>query len=309
MISVVIITKDSAERLGRCLELLTEAPEIIVADTGSSDDTLQVAMSFGAKVCQIPWSHDFSEARTRAQEYATHDLVMRLDDDELMRGAQGLAEVMTLAQSAPDGICMKRIQPTGETDILLRVYSRKAWAWHYPVHEVLRSKSGKRLRVLDAQSSWIEHRPSSRTRNYADMILSRMGEYAEDPHMNYMCLKELAQEKRWPEALKAFHLYNKTSGGYRWHRSEADILHGRILRECGQLREALAALTQPALSSSRAEALYLAAEIAVELGIDRLAVDQLRQQARALRLPMETGMSGNTQVPYVIDRTKYVETS
>ena len=309
MISVVIITKDSAERLGRCLELLTEAPEVIVADTGSSDDTLQVAMSFGAKVCQIPWSHDFSEARARAQEHATHDLVMRLDDDELLRGAQGLAEVMTLAQSAPDGICMKRTQPTGETDILLRVYSRKAWAWHYPVHEILRSKSGQRLRVVDAQSSWIEHRPSSRTRNYADMIISRMGDYAKDPYMSYMCLKELAQEKRWPEALQAFHRYDTTTGGYRWHRSEADILHGQILRECGQLRDALAVLTHPALASSRAEALYLAVEIAVELGINRLSVDNLRQQARSLRLPMETGMSGNPQVPYVIDRTKYVETT
>ncbi len=309
MISVVIITKDSADRIGRCLELLAEAPEVIVADTGSSDDTLQVAMSFGAKVCQIPWTHDFSEARKLAQEHARHELVMRLDDDELIRGAQGLAEVMTLALSSPDGICMKRTQPTGETDMLLRVYSREKWAWHYPVHEVLRSKSGHRLRVLDAQSSWIEHHPSRRMRNYANMILSRMDDYAEDPYMCYMCLKELTHEKRWPEALQAFHRYNKTAGGYRWHRSEADILHGRILKECGQLRDALAVLTQPALTSSRAEALYLAIEIAVELGIDRLAVDNLRRQARALPLPMETGMSGNPQVPYVIDRTKYVETT
>jgi glycosyltransferase involved in cell wall biosynthesis len=112
MVSVVVITKDSAERLGRCLDLLTKAPEIIVADTGSSDDTLQVAMSFGAKVCQIPWTHNFSEARTLAQEYATHDLVMRLDDDEFLRGADGLAEIMTLAQSHPAGICVKRTQPS-----------------------------------------------------------------------------------------------------------------------------------------------------------------------------------------------------
>lgn len=307
MISVVIITKDSSERLGRCLELLTEAPEVIVADTGSSDDTLQVAKSFGAKVCQIPWGHNFSEARAHAQEHASHELVMRLDDDELLCGTQGLTEILTIAQSAPDGICMKRTQPTGETDMLLRVYSRKAWAWHYPVHEVLRSKSGHRLRVLDAQYSWIEHRPSNRSRNYAEMILSRIDDYVDDPYMNYMCLKELVKEKRWTEALHAFSRYNKTTGGYRWHRSDADILHGQILRECGQPWEALAIFTHPGLASCRAEALYLAIEIAVELGIDSLAVDNLRRQARSLRLPMETGMSGNPQVPYVIDKTKYVE--
>ncbi len=309
MISVVIITKDSAERLGRCLELLTEAPEVVVADTGSSDDTLEVAMSFGAKICHIPWSHDFSEARTRAQEHATHDLVMRLDDDELLRGPQGFAEIMALAKSDSAGVCIKRTQPTGEADMLLRVYSRNAWKWHYPVHEVLRSKSGHRLRVVDAQSSWVEHRPSSRKRNYADMILSRMGSYAGDPYMNYMCLKELVLEKRWPEALEAFNRYDKTTGGYQWHRSQADIYHGQILRECGQLREAFAVLTRPALASCRAEALNLAIEIAVKLGINPLTVGSLRQQARALRVPVETGMSGNPQTPYVVDRTKYAETA
>jgi len=308
VISVVIITKDSAKRLGRCLELLADAPEVVVADTGSSDDTLHVAQSFGAKVCRIPWTQDFADARTRAQEHARYDLVMRLDDDEMLRAPQAFAEVLALAQSAPDGICMRRTQPSGEVDMLLRIYSRHAWDWHYPVHEILRSKSGRRLRVVDAKVSWIEHRPSTRARNYADMMLSHMGLYSDDPYMCYMHLKELVQERRWAEALQAFRRYNNTIGGYHWHRSQADIFHGEILREIGKPREALAVLTEPALASSRAEALYLAVEIAIDLGMDRLAVDNLRQQARALRIPLETGMSGNPQVPYVIDRTKYIET-
>jgi hypothetical protein len=123
--------------------------------------------------------------------------------------------------------------------------------------------------------------------------------------MSYMCLNELVLEKRWLEALQAFHRYEKTSGGYQWHRSQADIFHGQILKECGQLRDALAILTRPVLASSRAEALHLAIEIAVELGMDAASVSSLRQQALTLRVPMETGMSGNPQIPYVIDRTKY----
>ena len=85
------------------------------------------------------------------------------------------------------------------------------------------------------------------------------------------------------------------------------IFHGEILREIGKPTEALAVLTDPALASTRAEALHLAVEIAVDLGMNPLAVDNLRQKARALRMPLETGMSGNPQVPYVIDRTKYVD--
>ena len=305
MISVVIITKDSAKRLGRCLELLADAPEVVVADTGSSDDTPKVAQSFGAKVCHIPWNQDFAEARTRAQEHARYDLVMRLDDDELLRGPQGFSEVLALAQSAPDGICMRRTQPSGEVDMLLRVYSRQAWDWHYPVHEILRSKSGQRLSVVDAKVSWVEHLPSTRTRNYADMMLSHMGRYSEDPHMHYMYLKELVQERRWAEALQAFRRYDNTVGGYRWHRSQADIFHGKILREIGQAREALTVLTEPALATSRAEALHLAVEIAIELGNNGDYVEDLRRQADGLTVPSETGMSGSPQVPYVVDVSKY----
>jgi len=64
-------------------------------------------------------------------------------------------------------------------------------------------------------------------------------------------------------------------------------------------------LTEPALASSRAEALHLAVEIALELGIDDEHVENLRQQAAGLPVPRETGMSGNPQVPYVIDLSKY----
>lgn len=305
MISVVIITKDSAHRLGRCLELIADAPEIIVADTGSSDDTPQVAKAYGAKVCHIPWNQDFSEARTRAHEHARHDLVMRLDDDELLRGGVGLEEVLALSRSAPDGLCMRRTQPSGETDMLLRVYSRGKWAWHYPVHELLRSISGERLRVLDAKDSWIEHRPSVRTRGYADMLLSRLGDYSQDPYINYMCLKELVLERRWYEALHAFRRYANTVGGYRWHRSQADLYHGQILREIGSPKEALAVLTEPKLASTRAEALHLAVEIALELKIDDETIERMRQQALGLSVPVEVGMSGNFQVPYVIDVKKY----
>lgn len=305
MISVVIITKDSAQRIGTCLELLKDVPEVIVADTGSSDNTPQIAKSLGAKVCDIPWTNNFSAARTLAQQQAKYDLVMRLDDDELLQGSEGIHEVLDLAKSAPDGICMRRTQPTGESDMLLRVYSRKAWRWDYPVHEILRSKSGLRLRVVDAQVTWVEHRPSIRNRNYANLLLAHMSRYMHDPYMCYMCLKELVQELRWEEAFEAFQRYDHTSGGYHWHRSQAQIYFAEILRNTGRSKEALAVLTGPGLASSRAEALHLAAEIARELKIGDEYVRKLYQQAAELPLPREIGMSGNSQIPYVVDISKY----
>ena len=58
------------------------ADEIVVADTGSKDGTIEVAKSFGAVTCQFPWCDDFSAARNHAVRHARGDWIFWLDADE-----------------------------------------------------------------------------------------------------------------------------------------------------------------------------------------------------------------------------------
>ena len=81
-ISACYIVKNESKNLRRSLSSLHEVDEIIVVDTGSTDDTLEVAKEFGAKIFQETWQEDFSAARNVALSHATGDWIVFLDADE-----------------------------------------------------------------------------------------------------------------------------------------------------------------------------------------------------------------------------------
>ena len=85
-----MICKDEESMLPGCLESVRESvDEIIVADTGSSDATIEVARDFGAKVISVPWT-DFSTARNQSLDVASGDWALVLDaDEELVVEAPG----------------------------------------------------------------------------------------------------------------------------------------------------------------------------------------------------------------------------
>ncbi len=82
-LSVIVITKNEAERLPRCLESVREiADEIIVLDSGSTDATLEIARRYTENVFISPDWPGFGPQKNRALDYATGDWVLSLDADE-----------------------------------------------------------------------------------------------------------------------------------------------------------------------------------------------------------------------------------
>ncbi len=78
-----MIVKNEEENLPRCLNSIANiVDEIIIVDTGSTDSTVEIAKSFGAKVFNHPWEGDFSKARNYSLKYATCDWILYLDADE-----------------------------------------------------------------------------------------------------------------------------------------------------------------------------------------------------------------------------------
>jgi glycosyltransferase involved in cell wall biosynthesis len=99
-LSVVIITHNEEANIGRTLEslslLLKEAPgEIIVVDSGSSDRTVEIAKSYGAKVFSEPWK-GYAAQKNSAIAKASGDWILSLDADEEVEQvlAQGINEVI-----------------------------------------------------------------------------------------------------------------------------------------------------------------------------------------------------------------------
>jgi tetratricopeptide (TPR) repeat protein len=84
-LSLCMIVKDEEEMLPRCLAAARPAvDEIVVVDTGSTDRTVEIAESFGARVLHHEWNGSFSDARNVSLDAATGDWVIYLDADEVL---------------------------------------------------------------------------------------------------------------------------------------------------------------------------------------------------------------------------------
>lgn len=84
-ISVCIITKNEAKKLEKCLGAVKPFGfEIVVVDTGSADNTKQMAATFTESIYDFVWCDDFSAAKNYAISKAKHDTVLVLDSDEYL---------------------------------------------------------------------------------------------------------------------------------------------------------------------------------------------------------------------------------
>ncbi|MBS3965238.1 MAG: glycosyltransferase family 2 protein [Methylomonas sp.] len=81
MLSVIIVTKNEAENIVECLASVAWADEVIVLDSGSTDDTIALAAAAGARVIQTDWP-GYGPQQNRGIASASHDWIFSLDADE-----------------------------------------------------------------------------------------------------------------------------------------------------------------------------------------------------------------------------------
>ncbi|MGH9681688.1 MAG: glycosyltransferase [Candidatus Acidiferrales bacterium] len=82
-LALSMIVKNAAATIEECLiSVRGVVDEIVVADTGSTDETIEIARRAGARVISIAWEDDFSRARNLSLAETTADWVLSLDADE-----------------------------------------------------------------------------------------------------------------------------------------------------------------------------------------------------------------------------------
>jgi (heptosyl)LPS beta-1,4-glucosyltransferase len=99
-ISAVLIVKNEASKLPDCLKSLTWADEIILLDSGSTDNTLSIAEEFSAKVFTNTDWQGFGVQRERAASLASSDWIFMIDADERVT-PELQASILFAAQQAP----------------------------------------------------------------------------------------------------------------------------------------------------------------------------------------------------------------
>lgn len=99
-LSVIIITLNEAENIRACLESVAWADEIIVVDSGSTDETLSICAELGAKVLINRDWQGFGFQKNLALQQATGDWILSLDADE--RISPALQQLIETTLAAPD---------------------------------------------------------------------------------------------------------------------------------------------------------------------------------------------------------------
>lgn len=83
LFSACMIVKDEEKHLARCLDSLQGlVDELVIVDTGSSDRTIEIANSYGAKLFHEEWQNDFSFHRNQALDRASGKWLFNIDADE-----------------------------------------------------------------------------------------------------------------------------------------------------------------------------------------------------------------------------------
>jgi len=157
-LSLVVITRDAGADLAQCLASVTFAGEMLVVDSGSRDDTVQVARRCGARVVEHEWL-GFGRQKQLAAEQARHEWILSLDADECVSPALARSIVALFDGGSPGqpAYALARrnrflgrwlAHGEGYPDWTVRLFDRRRARWSdHAVHEhVIADSTPGRLR-------------------------------------------------------------------------------------------------------------------------------------------------------------------
>ena len=164
-ISACYIVKNEAKNLTKSIKSLkNQVNEIVVVDTGSTDNTIVVARKLGAKIYSFPWQDDFSKARNFALSKAKGDWLILLDADEYFtaKTAGNIRQVIRQAQQA-DGLLIQMVNyDVDKAEIQDYFYQlrivRNQQGLHYEgkIHEELKLSEGKSMKFFRIPPEMLE---------------------------------------------------------------------------------------------------------------------------------------------------------
>lgn len=164
-ISACYIVKNEAKNLAQSIKSLkNQVNEIVVVDTGSTDNTIAVARKLGARVYSFPWQDDFSKARNFALSKAKGEWLVLLDADEYFtaKTAGNIRQVIRQAQQA-DALLIQMVNyDVDKAEIQDYFYQlrivRNQQGLHYEgkIHEELKLSDGKFMKFFRIPPEMLE---------------------------------------------------------------------------------------------------------------------------------------------------------
>jgi glycosyltransferase involved in cell wall biosynthesis len=282
-LSVCMIVKDEENHLGDCLKSIQSlADQIVVVDTGSTDDTVKIADSYGATVVHSDWRNDFSYSRNISLDHATSRWILWLDADDRVPPTE-VEKFKKLKTSPPDRAFYMKIrnvrgQGFGEEWFQLRMFpNHPKIRLERKIHEQIQP-SLIRLRIPTRQVEirvdhvGYENREMQRkkARRNLEILFADLTNYQEDPPYLAAIANSFFVIEEFPEAINWYKKILEVPDSCRKH---PDLYHqtptsiGLSLKKLGDLTGSWEwiekALEQ---NSQKIDSLFIGAELKEEMG-------------------------------------------
>ena len=212
-IVVYAICKNEEQFVDRWMDSMSEADEIVVLDTGSSDDTVQRLRDRGARVeveVISPWRFDVARNHSMDLVPEDADICVCTDLDEVFH--PGWRALLEAAWRPGDSQAVYRytwsFNPDGSEGVVFwyeKIHARHGWRWTHPVHEVLTwTGKGRPGRKVTVEGIQLDHRldPTKSRAQYLPLLeLSVEEDPSDDRNLHYLG-REYMYRGRWDDCIR-----------------------------------------------------------------------------------------------------------
>ena len=248
-LSLCMIVKNEEAVLERILKPVSQVMDaILIADTGSSDRTKEIAEQYTSLVYDFPWCDDFSAPRNFLLEKVRTDYWMWMDADDVLN-EENLEKLKSLKEALDPGTDVVMMEYAAGFDQSGRTtfsYFRERimktsrnFRWNGAVHETVIPEGN-----IIYSDVVIRHRkcgkgdPDRNLRIYEKMLAG--GEKLEPRHQLYYG-RELYYHQRYPEAEAVLVEFLKNPSGWLENKIDACFVLGQCYRKMGEKKSALEA--------------------------------------------------------------------
>ena len=237
-ISLCMIVKNEEEVLGRCLDSVKDiVDEIIIVDTGSEDNTKEIAGNYTDKVYDFEWINDFAAARNYAYSKATMEYILCMDADDMLldEDRQKFINLKESLETSPNYISMRinlAMDQKGKVTYSMRsnrlVKRSCNFKWIGAVHEYLERWGSSYDSDVAITHKKVHHDVNRNIHIYEERLKNNEN---FSPRDLYYYANELNDHRRFQESLDYYIKFLNT--GLGWYEDNiaacskiADILIG-----------------------------------------------------------------------------------
>jgi tetratricopeptide (TPR) repeat protein len=210
-IAVYAISKNESKFVKRFCESSKNADLILIADTGSTDGTVQLAKKYGATVydiCISPWRFDKARDAALALVPRDIDVCISLDLDEVLE-AGWREEIERVWTENTTRMRYKFDWSMGIVFFSEKIHARHGYHWHHPCHEYPMPDPRTNEVWAHSEKLLVSHHPDpTKSRSqYLPLLEVAVKEDKECPRNAFYYARELTFVSQWEKAIKELKRY------------------------------------------------------------------------------------------------------